>query len=66
MAVVTVSLVFYGNYRIWKWMESEPTIAYTVSSPNVAADAKVLEQPAVKVGNTEPNCTMRTLTAVTT
>lgn len=49
MAVVTVVVVFYSNYRIWKWLESEPTIAYTVSAPKVAEDAKVLELPAVKV-----------------
>lgn len=49
MAVLTVAVIFYSNYKIWQWMESEPTIAYTVTAPKVADDAKVLEQPAVKV-----------------
>lgn len=61
MAVVTVASILYGNYRLWKWLESEPTIAYTVSPPHVAEDAKALEQPAVKVENTGPNNIRRKL-----
>jgi len=49
MAIVTILLVLYGNYKIYQWLESEPTIPYTVSAPKAPDDAKVLEQPSVKV-----------------
>lgn len=64
-AVLTVLLIFYGNYKIWHWMEKEQTIAYTVSPPKIPEDAKVLEQPAVKVRWSIAQVCERLLTIIT-